>query len=193
MQLIKALEEKKAVRMIAKENQKVNFNVANARIEKDMLWLRKELSGKSGIQQLIKPQDAEKDGVRNIDSAKLTSGTAFLVTGILISTASLGAPLANESEMSRQEFSIGSQADGALFNSELSIKVGGEEKMKALLRHMSPEVAGDDKPDQMAYHVSPFVIPPSQVINPELNILDAAGNCVIEVAFVGYKISENRG
>jgi len=193
MQLIKALEEKKAVRAIAAQNSKVNFDVKRAKIEKDILFIRKDVSDKAGIQQLVKPQDAEKDGVRNIDSAKLTSGTAFLVTGILISASGLQAALTSESQLSGENFEIGSGSFEDFFNSELSIKIGGEEKMKALLRHMTPEVAGDDIPERMAYQVSPFIIPPSQVINPELNIFNPKDLVAIEVAFIGYRISENRG
>ncbi|MDM8159043.1 hypothetical protein QUH73_04335 [Labilibaculum sp. K2S] len=196
MELVKVLEEKANVRAIAKSNKQITFDTDGAQIEKDVLFFRRALSGKTGIQQLMKPQDVEKDGVRNIDSARLTGGTAFLVTGILISTASSRTVLKDESDISAQTFAVGSTARNPVFyNNELSIKVANKEKMKAVLRHMSPELAGDDKAVDMAYEVSPFIIAPNQTILPELNIFNApcadTEDLVIEVAFVGYKITEN--
>ncbi|MCY1634866.1 hypothetical protein [Marinifilum sp. D737] len=197
MELVKVLEEKANVRAIAKANKQITFDTDGAQIEKDVLYFRKSLAGKTGIQQLMKPQDVEKDGVRNIDSARLTGGVAFLVTGILISTANCAAKLASEDEISAQEFNVGSENPtlASFFNNELSIKVANKEKMKAILRHMTPEQAGDDKTVDMAHEVSPFIIAPNQTILPELNIFNAPcpvdKDIVIEVAFVGYKITEN--
>ncbi|RKE04455.1 hypothetical protein [Marinifilum flexuosum] len=197
MELVKVLEEKANVRAIAKANKQITFDTDGAQIEKDVLYIRKSLAGKTGIQQLMKPQDVEKDGVRNIDSARLTGGVAFLVTGILISTANCAAKLASEDEISAQEFNVGSENPtlASFFNNELSIKVANKEKMKAILRHMTPEQAGDDKTVDMAHEVSPFIIAPNQTILPELNIFNAPcpadKDIVIEVAFVGYKITEN--
>ena len=197
MELVKVLEEKANVRAIAKANKQITFDTDGAQIEKDVLFFRKSLAGKTGIQQLMKPQDVEKDGVRNIDSARLTGGVAFLVTGILISTANCAAKLSDEDEISAQEFNVGSENPtlASFFNNELSIKVANKEKMKAILRHMTPEQAGDDKAVEMAHEVSPFVIAPNQTILPELNIFNAPcpadKDIVIEVAFIGYKITEN--
>lgn len=130
MELVKVLEEKANVRAIAKANKQITFDTDGAQIEKDVLYFRKSLAGKTGIQQLMKPQDVEKDGVRNIDSARLTGGVAFLVTGILISTANCAAKLASEDEISAQEFNVGSENPtlASFFNNELSIKVANKEK-----------------------------------------------------------------
>lgn len=196
MELVKVLEEKANVRAIAKANKQITFDTDGAQIEKDVLFFRRALAGKTGIQQLMKPQDVEKDGVRNIDSARLTGGVAFLVTGILISTASSKTVITDESDISNHFFAVGSTAENPVFyNNELSIKVANKEKMKAVLRHMSPELAGDDKAVDMAHEVSPFIIAPNQTILPELNIFNPpcadTEDLVIEVAFVGYKITEN--
>ena len=197
LQLARTLEEKAIVRGLANKNNKVNFDVKGAKIEKDVLYLRKDVCGLTGIQQLIKPQDTEKDGVRNIDSARLPGGTAFLVTGILISLA-VGEQIVTEEDLARSDFYASYSGKGpyaSLQNSELSIKVQGEEKTKNILRHMMPVMAGDDITTDAAYKVSPFVIPPNQTITPELNIFNPVGmvgdTVAIEVAFVGYKITEN--
>jgi hypothetical protein len=197
MELVKILEEKANVRAIAKANKQITFDTDGAQIEKDVLFFRRALAGKTGIQQLMKPQDVEKDGVRNIDSARLTGGVAFLVTGVLISTASSRVVLNDESEISAQTFEVGSIAysKSEFFNNELSIKVANKEKMKAVLRHMTPEQSGDERTINMAHEVSPFIIAPNQTILPELNIFNLPcavdTDIVIEVAFVGYKITEN--
>lgn len=197
MELVKVLEEKANVRAIAKANKQITFDTDGAQIEKDVLFFRRALAGKTGIQQLMKPQDVEKDGVRNIDSARLTGGVAFLVTGVLISTATCAAVITSEDEISAQSFQIGALAPTNIhfFNNELSIKVANKEKMKAVLRHMTPEDAGDEKTIDMAHDVSPFIIAPNQTILPELNIFNTpcpdGKDIVIEVAFVGYKITEN--
>lgn len=197
MELVKVLEEKANVRAIAKSNKQITFDTDGAQIEKDVLFFRRALAGKTGIQQLMKPQDVERDGVRNIDSARLTGGVAFLVTGILISTASSQSVLKDESEISAQTFDVGSYAPSKcnFFNNELSIKVANKEKMKAVLRHMTPQEAGDERTIDMAHEVSPFIIAPNQTILPELNIFNLpctdGADIVIEVAFVGYKITEN--
>jgi|GEM_PF-3494701 len=193
--LLETIQIKSAVRQIA--NGKVNFDATKAHIEKSTLYFRKALCGLSGIQQLIKPADVEKDGVRNIDSARLPSGEAFLVTGIVFSTAKSEAKLTDEKAISALSFTTG-MADGNLakfLNSEFSLKVGNKEKLKTILRHAKAEMKGDDVFDKAAYQVTPFIIEPQQNISPDLNIFDlpcaADKDLVLEVALVGYKISGN--
>lgn len=193
--LLETIQTKSAVREIAKG--KVDFDASKAHIEKSTLYLRKALNGLTGIQQLIKPSDTEKDGVRNIDSARLPSGEAFLVTGLVISTATAAAKLSREEDISALEFFQGIEngAQPKFFNSELSLKVGNKEKLKTVLRHAMQAQETDDVFDKSAYQVTPFVIEPQQNISPDLNIFDlpcpADQDMVVEVAFVGYKISGN--
>lgn len=188
------MEEQAAVRVLAGRNSKIAPMAKSAKIERETLYLRRSLSGLSGIQKLIKPEDTEKEGIRNIDSARLSGGTAFIVTGIVISTAASAAKLANENEITAQEFTIGSGNNAAFHNSELVIKVANGQKFKSLLRHISPEDSGDNSFFNSAHSVSPFVIAESQTISAELNIFDpvaADKDVVIEVAFVGYRLTQN--
>lgn len=195
MKLTEVLEEKAAVRAIAKRNEKISLNLETARIEKDILFVRKALKGKTGIQQLTKQSDVFMDGVRNIDSGRLPADTAFVVTGILVSHALADAAVTRDEDIAALAFSVKSE-ETPFYNSELSTKINGEEKTKGILRHMSPETNGDGIAADLAYEVSPFVIAPSQSITPELNILndvsDGTTDLVVEVAYVGYKITENK-
>lgn len=197
--LLESIQTKSAVREIAKG--KVNFDASRAHIEKSTLYFRKAIGGLTGIQQLLKPADVEKDGVRNIDSARLPSGEAFLVTGIVFSTGHHGNPdydLKDESNYSKLTYRLGANTMYAetLFNSELSLKVGNKEKFKSILRHAAIAESGDKSFENAAYEVTPFIIESQQNISPELNIfkevaLSGSEDMVLEVALVGYKISGN--
>ena len=197
MNVLESLEIKAAMRQLAAQSNDVKFDVTDAHIEKSVMYCRRSLNGKTGIQDLLKPQDTEKDGVRNIDSAKLSAGTAFICTSVVISVAnSRAGVLKVEDQLSTLDYSPESGASaGQFFNNELSIKIGSKEKLKAVLRHMLPVEAGDNAFENSGFSVSPFVIPSQAQILPQLNIFNLpcpdTEDIAIEVAFVGYKISQN--
>lgn len=192
--IVSTLAEKKAVRALVAGSKKVTgINAQSARIEKDSLFMRKAMKGSTGIIQILKSEDRQMDGVRNIDSGRLTGNTAFVVTGILISTATTKDEITDESKIAAEKFSVGVENNPAFHNSELSLKVAGEEKVKAVLRHITPALAGDDNTLDMAYEVSPFVIAPNQTIMPELKVFNdpaVMGDLILEIALVGYKVTE---
>ncbi|MBI9058379.1 MAG: hypothetical protein JEZ01_11510 [Labilibaculum sp.] len=193
--VVSTLADKAAIRAIAKGNKKINFDTERARIEKYEIFMRKAMKGKTGIQEILKASDVQTDGVRNIDSGRLNADTAFLVTGILISTATTANPADTDQKIAVAEFVVGSDANNKFHNSELSLKIANEEKVKGVLRHMTPNVSGDDITTDMAYEVSPFVIAPNQSIKPELQVFEdptsGTEDLVIEITLVGYKITEN--
>jgi hypothetical protein len=187
---------KAAVKKLALE---ANIKFAeNASIEEHVLFMRNDMTGRSGIIQLIKPQDTQLDGVRNIDSARLVTGEAFICVGIAFSTANTRAKIANESAISALEFqrTISGGIDPRFFNNEFSLKIGSKEKLKMTIRHAMPE-EGVDKPLRSEYcAVTPFVIDENQVILPEINCFNAVGDPAtegraVEVALIGYRLSSN--
>jgi len=193
--LLETIQIKSAVREIAKG--KVNFDTRGAHIEETVLYARKSVSGLTGIQQLMKPADKQKDGVRNIDSARLAAGEAFLVTGIVISSATAREKLADESAFSSLEFTQGltEALPSSFFNSELTVNVGNKEKFKSILRHSMQANTTDDTFVKSAHQITPFLIEPQQSIDFSLNIFDPAcppvSDAVVEITLVGYKISAN--
>lgn len=194
--IVSTLAEKQAIRaLVAGSSKTTSINADSARIEKDVIYMRKAMKGSTGIIQILKSEDRQMDGVRNIDSGRLTGNTAFVVTGILISTAIFRSVIKSENEIQQAEFMVGAETNVPFHNSELSLKVGGEEKVKAVLRHLVPHIAGDDNTLDMAYEVSPFIIAPNQTILPELKVFaDPAGlneDLVLEITLVGYKITQN--
>ncbi|MBI9035473.1 hypothetical protein DWB61_03750 [Ancylomarina euxinus] len=197
MNLVDQIKLQSAVSQIVSQDERMSFEVdRNTLIEKDILFTRIALGTKTGIQELLKPQDNEMDGVRNISNAKLAGGTAFLVTGIVISHAGHSAVIKNEADLAKLTYSGEyAKADSSFFNNELSLKIGGKEKVKAALRHMMPQEAGDEKFVDSGYAVSPFLIPSNQVILPALNIYAnptaADKDTALEIALVGYRITAN--
>lgn len=193
--LLETIQIKSAVRNIAKN--KVNFDTKAAHIEETVLYARKSVSGLTGIQQLMKPADKQKDGVRNIDSARLAAGEAFLVTGMVISSATAREKLVEESSFSSLDFTQGltEAVDTKFFNSELTINIGNKEKFKSILRHSMQAKATDDTFVKSAHQITPFLIEPQQSIDFSLNIFDQPTTpeqeAVVEIALVGYKISAN--
>jgi len=188
-----------AVRKMAKMGANIQTEIENALVEKDTLFFKMQLSGKSGIVQLLKPSHTETDGVRNIDSARLAGGTHFVVTGIAISTGISDKPVSDlEIPSIPLSLSTESKSRGSspkFFESELSIKIANKEKIKSVLRHLMPENHSDNSFEEQAYKVSPFVIPANAPILPELNLFTQAcpvdQEVIIEVAMTGYKITEN--
>ncbi|BAX79044.1 hypothetical protein [Labilibaculum antarcticum] len=194
--IVSTLAEKQAIRaLVAGSSKTTSIKAETARIEKDVIYMRKAMKGSTGIIQILKSEDRQMDGVRNIDSGRLTGNTAFVVTGILISTAMFASVIKSENEIQQAEFVVGAENNVPFHNSELSLKVGGEEKVKAVLRHLVPHISGDDNTLDMAYEVSPFIIAPNQTILPELKVFaDPAGlneDLVLEIALVGYKVTQN--
>lgn len=193
--IVSTLAEKQAVRALVAGSTKVTgINAQTARIEKDVLFMRKAMKGTTGIIQILKSEDRQMDGVRNIDSGRLTGNTAFVVVGILISTAKTQNPVTAEANIAKESFIVGAYQNIPFHNSELSLKVAGEEKVKAVLRHITPHIAGDDNTLDMAYEVSPFVIAPNQTIMPELKVFndptEGTKDLLLEIALVGYKVTE---
>jgi hypothetical protein len=194
--IVSTLAEKQAVRALVSSSSKVvSIKAESARIEKDVIFMRKAMKGSSGIIQILKSEDRQMDGVRNIDSGRLTGNTAFVVTGILISTAKTATPVIAESDIPKSEFVVGAEANLPFHNSELSLKIGGEEKVKAVLRHLAPHISGDDNTLDLAYEVSPFIIAPNQTILPELKVFndptEGTEDLILEIALVGYKVTQN--
>ena len=187
---------KAAVKKMAAEAG-IKFS-SNAIIEEHVLFMRNDMASRSGIVQLIKPQDTQLDGVRNIDSARLVSGEAFICVGIAFSTAHSGAAIRDESELSALDYqrTVGGGIDAPFFNNEFSLKIGNKEKLKMTIRHAMPE-DGADKPVRSEYcAVTPFVIDENQTILPEINCFNAVGDKAangkaVEVALVGYRLSSN--
>jgi len=197
MNLVDQIKLQNAVSQLVSQDERMSFEVdGNTLIEKDILFTRVALGTKTGIQELLKPQDNEMDGVRNISNAKLAGGTAFLVTALVISQANHSAVISNEADLAKLAYS-GEYAKtiSPFFNNELSFKVGGKEKIKAALRHMMPQEAGDEKFIDSGYEVSPFLIPSNQVILPALNIFSnptaADKDIALEIACIGYRITAN--
>ena len=187
---------KAAVKKLALE---ANIKFAgNASIEEHVLFMRNDLAGRSGIVQLIKAQDTQVDGVRNIDSARLVSGEAFICVGVAFSTAVSTAKIANEGELSALDFhrTVEGGIEAPFFNNEFSLKIGNKEKLKMTIRHAMPET-GADKPVRSEYcAVTPFVIDENQTILPEINCFNAVGAAAtngraVEVALIGYRVSSN--
>lgn len=188
---------KAAVKKMAKE-AKISF-AENCLIEEHVLFMRNDLAGRSGIVQLIKTQDSKIDGVRNIDSAKLVSGEAFICTGIAFSTARSATKITNETQVSNLDYQRtinGGGVSQGFYNNEFSLKVGSKEKLKMTLRHAMPE-DGADKPVRSEYcAVTPFVINENQTILPEINCFNASGDpaaegAVLEVSLIGFRLSSN--
>lgn len=192
LQNIKAAVKKMAI------DAKISF-AQNAMIEEHVLFMRNDLAGRSGIVQLIKPQDTQLDGVRNIDSARLVSGEAFICVGIAFSTAHSAAKIAKESDVSNLDFQRtinGSELAKGFFNNEFSLKIGSKEKLKMTLRHAMPEDGVDKSVNADFCAVTPFVIDENQTILPEINCFNATGDqaangAVLEVALIGYRLSSN--
>jgi hypothetical protein len=197
MNLVDQIKLQNAVSQLVSQDERMSFPVdGNTLIEKDILFTRIALGTKTGIQELLKPQDNEMDGVRNISNAKLAGGTAFLVTAIVISNASHSAVIKDEAVLATLAYTGEfSKRESSFFNNELSLKIGGKEKIKAALRHMMPQEAGDEKFVESGYSVSPFLIPSNQVILPALNIFSnptlADKDIALEIALVGYRITAN--
>jgi hypothetical protein len=196
--IVEQLSIQAAVRKLAANSKDIKFDTERAIIERHVLYCRKAVGGKNGITQLLQPQDVQKDGVRNIDSARLVTGEAFICTGLVISTASHNARISDESKLSSISYSQGVEeaADGQFFNNEFSLKIQNKEKLKVVLRHAVPNNTSDENFASNCYEVSPFVIGENQTILPELNIFNPpvandTSDVVIEVALVGYRVSAN--
>jgi len=192
LQNIKAAVKKMAI------DANISF-AQNALIEEHVLFMRNDLAGRSGIVQLIKPQDTQLDGVRNIDSARLVSGEAFICVGIAFSSAHSAKPIVKDGDVSNLDFQRTINGAGiakGFFNNEFSLKIGSKEKLKMTLRHAMPE-DGVDKPIRSEFcAVTPFVIDENQTILPEVNCFNATGDkaaegAVLEVALIGYRLSSN--
>jgi len=200
MSLVALLDEKASVREIARQSDSIDFDVTNAMIEKDILFVKKDIGGLSGIQQLLKQSDAELDGVRNIDSAKLNGGEAFLVEKIIVTAGQAEHKCKTEEELRIVDLytNLGN-FPVELRSAKLSLKVNSTEKFSAPINRIANITECDDVFGQgkSGKEVPPFIIPANQVVLPEINLYDRVDDgdgdlsTVLEISFVGYRITKN--
>lgn len=186
---------KAAVKQIAKKSG-VSFAL-RATVEEHVLYTRNDMTGKSGIDELIKSQDKKVDGVRNIDSARLNTGEAFVCTGIAFSVAQGQAALKDDVDMAILGFSRTMTNRGLtpFFNNEFTLKVSNKEKLKMIIRHGMATSNSDDPMMNEYCQVTPFIIDENQSILPQVNCFHPVGTkdapVAFEMALIGYKLTTN--
>ena len=194
--IIEQQKIKEAVRAIAIASG-IDFVNNGTLIESHILYTRNDITERSGIVELIKAQDKKVDGVRNIDSARLNTGEAFICTGVAFSVASGREALANEGDFSKLDFqrTMSNRGVTAFFNNEFSLKISNKEKLNVIVRH---GMQGSQTDEPMYNHhcpVTPFVIDQNQSILPQINCFQPVGTkdepVVFEMALIGYRLTSN--
>lgn len=193
--IIEQQKIKEAVRKLAIE-AKISF-ASEAVIENHVLYTRNDLTASSGIAELIKSQDKKVDGVRNIDSARLNTGEAFICTGVAFSVAQGSAAIKGEEAFSMLDYSrtMSNRNIAPFFNNEFTLKISSKEKLKMIIRHGMQGAQSDEPMMDHFCPVTPFVIDENQAILPQINCFNPVGAAdapvVFEMALVGYRLTSN--
>jgi len=159
-------------------------------------YMRKLLSGQSGIVQVIKETDDKTAGVTNMDKGKLPEDVYMAVVGVGIAYA-YSATLTNVRAVRYSNSEYLNTITTQFINSDFRLKNGDrtiiEARTKKFLANAYSEYGGEANEENAVILPQPKLIDPKKIVNAEFEFPDTGltaptNNHFVEIVMYGVKV-----